>query len=123
MRSKVGRKGIQGNLRQENIRVRDDQVKRDYSFVDYPQVLNEPVGPRWLLEWKDGSVTGRISWYPKPLGKKTVNDRLDVLAMDLGNRKLGSRRKGWVLEVDEDQSMMARHYRSRGVSDYRVNAS
>ena len=52
-----------------------------------------------------------------------VNDRLDALVMGVGNRKLESgRRGGWVLEADEDWSMMAQHYRSRGVSDYRVNA-
>ena len=48
----------------------DDWVKRDYSFIDYPQVLNKLISPQWLLDWKDWSVTGRISWYQKPLGKK-----------------------------------------------------
>ena len=98
-------------------------MKKDYSFVDYPQILYKLVGPQWLLDWKDWSVTERISWYQKPLGKKMVNDRLDALAMGMRNRKLWSRRRGgWVFEVDEDWSMMARHYRSRGVSDYRINS-
>ena len=59
-----------------------------------------------------------------PLKKKTVHGRLYTLVMGLGNGKLEPRGKGvWVLEADEDQSMIAQHYRSRGVLDHWVNVS